>query len=185
MAAGYSNAIPSDELRPLLSRQCGTISYCGVVVHRTRQLTARDVRRVVRPAGTTPPCTTPARSIVDAASWDRTDREAITLVAMSFQQRLVTLAEIRAVLNCRPRAKRRRLVWLTAADAAGGSEALGELDVLVLLRAARLPAPTRNAERTDAAGRRRYLDLFFDEWQLQVEIDGGHHLDVRHAWADN
>ena len=38
--------------------------------------------------------------------------------------------------------------------------------------------------RRDSAGRRRYLDAYFDEWQVHVEIDGGQHLDPRQAWDD-
>ncbi len=77
----------------------------GVVVHRTRTLAARDIYRAVRP-----PCTTVARSVVDAASWARSDDEARTVIAMVFQQQMTTLAEITAVLDRMPRAKRRRLV---------------------------------------------------------------------------
>jgi very-short-patch-repair endonuclease len=38
--------------------------------------------------------------------------------------------------------------------------------------------------RVDSSGRRRYLDAWFEEWQVHVEIDGGHHMDVRQWWAD-
>lgn len=152
----------------------------GVVVHRTRRLPPQDVRRTSRP-----PCTMPARSVVDAASWARSDREARTVVAMAFQQRLTSLDEIRDVLMRMPKAKRRRLVWVTSADVAGGAEALGELDVVRLLREAGLPSPTLQRVRVDADGRRRYLDLYFEEWGLHVEIDGAHHLDPRQAWLDS
>jgi very-short-patch-repair endonuclease len=103
---------------------------------------------------------------------------------MAFQHRMVDLAGIRAVLRRNPRARRRRLTWLTAADAAGGSEALAELDILRLLRRAGLPLPTRQAVRTDSTGRRRYLDLYYEEWSLHIEIDGAHHLDPQQAWLD-
>jgi len=38
--------------------------------------------------------------------------------------------------------------------------------------------------RLDSTGRRRYLDLYFEEWGLHVEVDGAQHMDVQHAWAD-
>jgi hypothetical protein len=151
----------------------------GVRVHRTVHLPPDDVHSRERP-----PCTKAARSVVDAASWARSDREAMTVVAMSFQQRLVGLDEVREVLHRMPRAKRRCLTWTTAADAAGGAESLGELDLISLLRRAGLPLPSRQAVRTDARGRKRYLDALFDEWGLHVEIDGAHHLDPEQAWAD-
>jgi len=152
----------------------------GVVVHRTRLLPPRDVRLTCRP-----PCTMPARSVVDAASWARSDREAQTVVAMVFQQRLTSLDEIREVLGRMPKAKRRKLVWLASADASAGAESLGELDVLRLLREAGLPKPTLQRVRTDSSGRRRYLDLYFEEWGIHIEIDGAHHLDPQQAWLDS
>ena len=66
----------------------------GVVVHRTRTLTDGDIYRAVRP-----PCTTIARSVVDAASWASSADEARTVIAMVFQQRMTTLAEIAAVVD--------------------------------------------------------------------------------------
>jgi very-short-patch-repair endonuclease len=38
--------------------------------------------------------------------------------------------------------------------------------------------------RVDAAGRRRYRDVYFDRWRLQVEIDGGQHMQVSSWYAD-
>ncbi|WP_416901529.1 endonuclease domain-containing protein [Micromonospora echinospora] len=83
-----------------------------------------------------------------------------------------------------PRARRRRLILRTADDAAGGAHSLAELDFLSLVRRGGLPEPTRQKVRYDAAGRRRYLDVYFDRWRLHVEIDGGQHLDPRTAWTD-
>ena len=151
----------------------------GVVVHRTATLSDLDIYRA-----SLLPCTTVARSVVDAASWARSDDEARTVVAMVFQQRMTTLADITEVLDRLPRAKRRRLVIRTSVDAAGGAHSLGELEALRLIRAAGLPEPTSQQVRTDATGRRRYLDLYWKEWRLHVEIDGAHHLDPRQAWLD-
>jgi hypothetical protein len=94
----------------------------GVRIHRSTALAPCDVIVPGRP-----PSTTAARSIVDAASWAATDREAVTVVAMAFQQRMVCLDEVHSALDRQPRAKRRRLTWTTAVDAAGGAESLGEL----------------------------------------------------------
>ena len=121
---------------------------------------------------------------MDAAAWARSDREALTVIAMAFQQRLVDLSDIEAVLARRPRVRRGRLIRQAAADAAGGAHSLGELDVVRLLRRAGLPRPTLQQVRIDADGRRRYLDLYFERWRIHVEIDGAHHDDPRRAWAD-
>lgn len=83
-----------------------------------------------------------------------------------------------------PRVRRRRLILSTATDAAGGAHSLGELDLLGLVRRAGLPEPSRQVVRRDSAGRRRYLDAYFEQWRVHVEVDGGQHLDPAHAWAD-
>ncbi|MFI5486892.1 hypothetical protein ACIBXA_15800 [Micromonospora echinaurantiaca] len=151
----------------------------GVVAHRTTRLPSEDVLAVGQPRRTMP-----ARSIVDAAQWAATDDEARSIVAAAFQQRMVGGDEVHLVVERLPRIRRRRLILDTAADAAGGSHSLNELDFLRLVRRAGLPEPTRQQVRRDAAGRRRYLDAYFEEWQVHVEIDGSQHLDPAHAWAD-
>jgi very-short-patch-repair endonuclease len=151
----------------------------GVLVHRTTLLPPEDVHH----AGM-PPCTAPGRSVVDAASWARSDREACTVIAMAFQQRLVFLRDVTDALRHMPRARRRHLTLLVAGDAAGGSHSLAELDLATLMRKASLPLPSLQEMRVDAAGRRRYLDVYFAEWGLHVEIDGAHHDDPVQAWAD-
>lgn len=151
----------------------------GVLVHRTSVLPEEDVLAVGQP-----PRTMPARSLVDAAQWARTDEEARAVIAAGFQQRLVGGDDVHVVLDRLPRARRRELIRTTASDAAGGAHSLAELDFLGLLRRAGLPEPSRQVVRRDAAGRRRYLDVWFEPWRVHVEIDGGQHLDPRTAWAD-
>jgi hypothetical protein len=151
----------------------------GVVVHRTRHLSRADAR-----PGTAPPCTTAARSLIDAARWSLTDAGAVSLIAATFQQRLVTAAEVDAVLTTRPRIRRRPLIESAVADAAGGSESAYEIEFLRLCRKAGLPRPSRQAVRRDRAGRDRYRDVYFDAWQVQIEIDGSQHMDVHGWYAD-
>jgi hypothetical protein len=122
--------------------------------------------------------------LVDAASWARTDREARTIIAIAFQQGLVTEAGVHAVLARLTRVKRRSYTTRHVRIAAGGAHSLAEIDILGLLRKAGLPSPTRQKERVDADGRRRYLDLYYEEWSLHIEIDGAQHLDAQQAWLD-
>ena len=150
-----------------------------MIVHRTSLLAERDILPVGQP-----PRTMPARSLVDAAQWARTDDEARAIVAAGFQQRLVASDDLHVILDRMPRARRRDLIRRTATDSAGGAHALSELDLLTLVRKAGLPEPSRQKIRYDAAGRRRYLDVYFDRWRVHVEIDGGQHLDPRAAWTD-
>ncbi|MGK5671480.1 endonuclease domain-containing protein [Micromonospora sp. URMC 106] len=151
----------------------------GVLAHRTTHLPERDILAAGQPRRTTP-----ARSIVDAAQWARTDAEARAIVAAGFQQRVVYEEDLREVIDRMPRLRRRKLILAVATDAAGGAHSLAELDFLSLVRRAGLPEPTRQKIRYDANGRRRYLDAYFEEWKVHVEIDGGQHLDPRAAWAD-
>ncbi|WP_242624921.1 DUF559 domain-containing protein [Krasilnikovia cinnamomea] len=151
----------------------------GVVVHRSAALDERDVLTIGGP-----PRTRAARSLVDAAQWAPTVAETQAIVAAGFQQRLVRAADVRAVLERLPRARRRRIIGRAVDDATGGAHSLAELDFVALCRRHRLPEPKLQVVRRDAAGRRRYLDALFEEWQVHVEVDGGHHLEVRQAWAD-
>jgi len=151
----------------------------GVMVHRTRHLPPEDQRRLGRP-----PCTTPARSLVDAARWAASDRDAVAVIASGFQQRLVRAVDLAPVLDRMTRINRRQLILEAVADAAGGAESIAEIDFARVCRRYGLPEPSRQAVRSDAAGRRRYRDVYFDRWRLQVEIDGAQHMQVSSWYAD-
>jgi very-short-patch-repair endonuclease len=154
-------------------------AYRGLPVVTHRSSTLLPDEAVERP-----PRTNIARSLVDAAQWAATDDAARAIVAAGFQQRLVRLDEITAALDRMPRARRRRLVLQTAMDAAGGAHSVAEIDLGRLCRRYRLPVPTHQQRRRDHRGRRRWLDAYWEEWRLHVEVDGGHHTEVREWWAD-
>ncbi|MBF9128934.1 DUF559 domain-containing protein [Plantactinospora sp. S1510] len=151
----------------------------GVIVHRSSVLPPADVHRMAAP-----PRTMPARSVVDAAAWAGSDDTACAIVAAAFQRRLVTVEEIGTVLDRLPKVRRRAVIATAARDAAGGSHSLAELEYLRLSRRYGLPEPSRQVVRRDAGGRRRYLDVYYREWGVHVEVDGGQHDDPRHQWAD-
>jgi very-short-patch-repair endonuclease len=117
----------------------------------------------------------PARAAVHGALWARTDRQAALLVVMSVQQRLTTARRVRHELEQIKRHPRRR--WLTTVvdDVVDGARALGELDFARLCRRRGLPEPSRQVPRRGPRGR-VYLDVYFDQFRLVVEIDGGHEL---------
>lgn len=160
-------------LVPIDRRPSGLPS--DVVVHRTTHLDEAIGQ---------PPRTRMARSVVEAASWARTDDQARAVVAAAFQQRLVALHGVERVLTQLTRVPRRRLIQQTAQDAAGGAHSLAEIDLGRLCHVHGLPEPARQVIRHDASGRRRYLDACYEEWRVHIEIDGGQHLDPRHAWED-
>jgi len=151
----------------------------GVVTHRTRHLPIEDQHRLGQP-----PCTMPARSVVDAAQWARSDRDAVAVVAAAFQQRLVGVVDMEPVLARMTRVKRRQVIVAAVAAAAGGAESIAEVDFARLCRRGRLPEPSRQVVRADGGGRRRYRDVYFDDWRLHVEIDGAQHMEVRSWYAD-
>lgn len=150
-----------------------------VIVHRTRLLEASDVHDLG-----SPPCTMPARSVVDAAQWARSDDEARAVVAAAVQQRLVNAADLRATLARLSSVRRRPVITLAVNDAAGGAGSLPEVQFLALCRRGGLPRPRLQVSRRDRDGRQRYLDALFEPYGVHVEIDGVQHLDVRAYWAD-
>jgi very-short-patch-repair endonuclease len=116
---------------------------------------------------------------VRAALWARTDKQATYLLTLVVQQGLTTAESLgRELLRIR-RDKRRGLLHTVVNDLLDGARSLGELDVGRELRRRGLPPPTRQVLRRDRKNR-YYLDLYWPEWKLVVEIDG-----IHHTWAEN
>ena len=150
-----------------------------LAVHYSRLLGADDIHPLREPRRTRI-----ARSLVDAAAWMATDRGAQAVLAAGVQQRLARLEDLAAIVARNQRLARRGMIADTLKDIAGGAHALSELDFTRLIRRYRLPAPDRQASRTDSAGRRRWLDAVWKTARLVVEVDGRHHMDAAQYWAD-
>ena len=151
----------------------------GVVGHHTTAAPDLTAGRHL-----SPPASSPARSVLDAAAWATSDQQARLVIAASFQQGLVRLPELLRELDEHPNRLRRALVLRTATDCAGGSHSTAELELLAICRRAGLPEPSRQTPRRDRAGRLRFIDATFDSWKVAVEVDGAHHLNVAVAWDD-
>lgn len=151
---------------------------CYVVMHRTERLDRADLQ----PGS--PPRTSPSRAAIDAARWAQSDERARAIIAAAFQQRVVDGRAMMSALARLTRLRRRSLITTTIRDAGEGSESIAELDFLQLCKRGRLPLPARQSVLVDAAGRRRYRDAYFEQWGVHVEIDGGHHIEVREWWSD-
>lgn len=129
----------------------------------------------------------PADALALAAATFREARPACGVLCAGVQQRLVTAQMLTDALERQPRLRHRRVLLSAAADIAQGSQALSEIDFVRLCRRYRLPAPARQAVRTDTQGRRRYLDA---EWirrdgrRVVVEVDGALHLVAARWWSD-
>jgi hypothetical protein len=124
---------------------------------------------------------------VRAAGSFRSPRPACGLLAAVVQQRLVDVTHLTDAVRVATRTKYRSVLLQAAADIAGGSQALSEIDFLRLCRGAELPLPRRQEVRRDGSGRRRYLDASWrraDGRLVVVEVDGAVHLSPRRWWDD-
>lgn len=152
----------------------------NVVTHYSRSLTSADVHPTRQPRQTRI-----ARSLVDAAAWMPTDRGAAAILAAGVQQRLVRVDDLRRVVDRIETLRRRGLMTGLLGDIAGGAQALSELDFTrQVVRRHRLPEPSRQVARRDERGRRRWIDVMWDEWKIIVEIDGAQHADPLQRWED-
>jgi very-short-patch-repair endonuclease len=124
-----------------------------------------------------PPRTRPEVAAVRGALWARSARQGALLLTMVVQQGIVPAERIAAELLNIKRAPRLRMVCDVVGDLIGGAQSLAELDFAGQCRARRLPEPSRQVVRKGANGR-YYLDVYWDDWRVVVEIDG-----IHHTWA--
>lgn len=183
---GFSDKLPFADypihlLAPYGYRKRTPPAGLTCVTHYSVELTDADVHPARQPRRTRV-----ARSLVDAAAWMPTDRGAMAVLAAGVQQRLVRADNLRQVTEGAGTLHRRKLILATLLDIEGGSQALSELDFIrQVVRAFRLPEPSRQAARRDTAGRRRWTDVMWDEYKVVAEIDGSQHTeDPFQRWDD-
>ncbi|WP_235433838.1 hypothetical protein [Protofrankia coriariae] len=150
----------------------------GVIIRRSHHLGSDDVypRR-------SPPRTRLPRSVVDMASWAPDEEDARAVLAAAVQQRLVTVAELRRVVERRGPLRRNRLITDTLSDLGDGAHSVAEILYRKIENRYGLPA-ARRQPRIDAGGSRYHLDVWYETWRVWVEIDGGYHREVRQWWDD-
>jgi hypothetical protein len=158
VANGAHPPRPPDEVAP-------------VKVHVSRRF---DFRVDVHPSAL-PPRTRTARAVIDASTWADSDVRGCGVMAAAVQQRLVTVDHLRDELATAGSVRRRRLLEGVLGDIEGGAHSFAELDLARIFREVGLPPPVRQAIREDPSGRRRYLDAFWPDHGLCVEIDGSFH----------
>ncbi len=149
-----------------------------VIIRRSRHLGSDDVypRR-------SPPRTRLPRSVVDMASWAPDEEDARAVLAAAVQQRLVTVAELRRVVERRGPLRRNTLITDTLSDLGDGAHSVAEILYRKIENRYGLPA-ARRQERIDAGGSRYHLDVWYETWRVWVEIDGGYHREARQWWDD-
>jgi hypothetical protein len=168
------NAAAIDVLVPMNARP---IAIEGVKWRRYIGFAGLVVARATGPA-----TAVPAHSVLHAAAWTTQPRIACGLVAAAVQQRVVTVRNLRTELALHGDFRHRAILNSILGDLEGGADSLAEIDVTRLARRAGLPAPIRQSIRLDSDGRRRYLDVDFGIFVL--EVDGGVHLRAQTYWDD-
>jgi very-short-patch-repair endonuclease len=153
----------------------------GAKIRRNRRYNIRQTRRWDAedraPSGI--PRTRPDVAAIRGFLWAGTDREATYLLTLTVQQGLARPEALgHQALRVR-RDKRRGMLHAVVNDLLDGGRSLGELDIARELRRRGLPAPARQVLRRDKA-QRYYLDLYWPQFRLVVEVDG-----IHHAWAEN
>jgi hypothetical protein len=145
-----------------------------LTVHRTHRLTPVDTTDLCGLAATTP-----ARSALDAARWERSARTAGALMIAVVQQRLCTPEDLEQALRRFVKVKQQVAIAGGVDEARAGAESKAEVDVSELLVRAGFPTPRRQVEIRTSVGLRR-VDLGVDLGDgrlLVVEVDGPHHDD--------
>jgi hypothetical protein len=169
-----------DDDRPVVVAKMGASpnEHEDVHLHWSRYLDSRDVHPLRTPARTRP-----ARSVVDAASWEDDEMRARAIVLAAAQRGLVVARTLREALTRRGACRHRALIVESYLDAKGGIQSLPERDFDRIRLRAGLPAPDRQVavRRTDG---RYYLDVHWKMFNLSCEIHGIPHMRVENWDAD-
>jgi very-short-patch-repair endonuclease len=173
LIAGGLERFDSDRIRVSVPRGARIRRSLVYDIRQTRRWAAADRVEVGIPRSR------PAVAAVRAGLWALSDKQAALVLSMTVQQGLAPAEAIGLELLRVRRHRRRAFLHAVVNDLVGGARSLAELDVAAELRRRGLPAPARQSIRRD--GRNRYyLDLYWPQWRLVVEVDG-----IHHTWAQN
>lgn len=168
---GFTSFAPA---RPIVVAPMGAtpVTYDDLDLHWSVYLDDRDVHPLRRP-----PRTRPARSVVDAASWETQEKRAREIVLSAAQKGLVLPRMLREALARRGTCRRRALIVESYLDADGGIQSLPERSFDEIRREIGLPPPERQAVVRRSDGR-YYLDVWWQAFNLAVEVHGIPHMGV-------
>lgn len=150
----------------------------GVRVHETRRRRPEDVMDRGLPT------VHPEVAAIRGALWADSPRQAVLLLLMAVQQRLTSVERLEAAFVYIRRDRRRGLIQRTLADMRSGVQAIGELDFAAACRRRGLPSPSRQVLR-DLPNGRAYLDVYWDEFGVVVEIEGVQHTLAEGVLSDS
>ena len=150
----------------------------GVVIHRSRNVLSQRL----------PPWQLPrtpvAETVLDLVNASKTFDDAYSWLSRATGRQLTTVGMIRDAVAARKRMRWRR--WLVDAlddIAEGAMFPLERRYVRDVERAHGLPSARRQARRELASGV-RYLDNFYDQYKLCVELDGRSSHPPEQKWQD-
>lgn len=146
----------------------------GSRTRRRHRVRVHEQRRMGRVLDTDPPRTAPEVAVLRATGWATSDRQALTLLAMSVQQRIVPVDRLRSQWQRTQRHRRGVLLAEAVPLVCDGAHALGELDFARVCRRYRLPEPSRQVVRRTSQGL-VYLDVWFEDYRVHIEINGAQH----------
>ena len=162
----------SDRIRVSVPRGARVRRARGLDIRQTRRWHPDDV------VGAGVPRARPEVAAVRAALWARSNRQAALALTMTVQQGIASSEAIGQEMLRVRRDKRRVFIHLVLLDLLGGVRSLGELDFARECRRRGIPRPSRQVVRRGRNGR-YYLDVYWDDWGVVVEIDG-----IHHTWAE-
>ncbi|WP_090969323.1 hypothetical protein [Nocardioides exalbidus] len=173
LVAGGLEHFTEDVIRVSVPRGVLVRRATGIDVRQTRRLRAADLE----PSGI--PRTRPHVAGVRGALWAKSDKQATLILTMVVQQGMTLPERLGAELLTVRRDRRRLLVATVVTDLVGGVRSLGEHEFAQMCRLRRIPEPTRQVLR-QGPDKKWYLDVYWEQWGVVVEIDG-----IQHAWATN
>lgn len=173
LIAGGMTGFTWDHIRVSVPLEARARSAPGLLIRRTRR---HDADVVV---GSGVPRARPDVAAVNAAMWATSDKQAALLLTIPVQQRLTTAERIGQSLIVVRRDVRRAFLHATILDLLDGVRSIGEAEFAAECRRRGLPVPSRQVVRKGRDGR-YYLDVYWEEWGVVVEIDG-----IQHTWATN
>lgn len=151
--------------------------------HKADRTHIRHYRTMPPTVGGGVPRVRPEIAALNAAQWALTDRMAALILCLVVGQGLVLHEHLLETFARLQRCRRRAFLTTALKDICAGAASLGELDFARLCREYGLPPPSRQVLRTLPTGR-AYLDVRWDDINLVVEIDGGHHTQALAPLAD-
>ncbi|HUB39056.1 MAG TPA: type IV toxin-antitoxin system AbiEi family antitoxin domain-containing protein [Streptosporangiaceae bacterium] len=132
-----------------------------------------------------PPRTRIDDTLLDLAQMSATFDEAFDWVCRAVGGRLTTPAHVRAALQARPRMRWRIDLLAVLADVGDGAHSNLELRYVRKVERAHGLPPARRQMKIVTAGRVRYVDNFYEEAKLAVELDGRAAHPPERRWDDS